>query len=129
MNGAALASCAAMTSSLVHWELMVRDVEQTKRFYGAVFGWTFSAAGPEYTMIDTGAPPGGGVLARPPGVVTSALNTYFAVEHVDATLRRVVEAGGHVIVPRMEIPNVGWFAMFADPEGIPVGIFQSKAGA
>ena len=118
-----------MKSALVHWELMVRDVEQAKRFYGAIFGWTFSPAGPEYTMIDAGAAPGGGLMPRPPGVEMSAFNTYFAVEDVDATLHRVVETGGNVIVPRMEIPGVGWFAMFTDPEGIPIGVFQTKPGA
>jgi uncharacterized protein len=118
-----------MTSPLVHWELMVRDVEKTKRFYAAIFGWTFTSAGPEYTMIDTGAAPGGGLLARPADVAISAFNTYFAVEDVDAILRRVVETGGNVMVPRTEIPNVGWFAMFTDPEGIPIGVFQAKPGA
>lgn len=24
-------------------------------------------------------------------------------------------------------PGVGWFAMFVDPDGIPVGIFETKA--
>lgn len=117
-----------MTNSLIHWELMVADVERAKTFYGAVFDWTFQPMGPEYTLIQTGVEPGGGLLTRPPGVSMSSLNSYFKVADVDRTLRAAVEAGGTVIVPRMEVPGVGWFAMFLDPERIPIGILQPREG-
>ena len=29
-------------------------------------------------------------------------------------------------VQKMEIPNIGWWAMLLDPDQIPVMIFQSK---
>jgi uncharacterized protein len=118
-----------MANSIIHWELMVADTESAKRFYGAVFDWAFAPAGPEFTMITTDTPPAGGLLKRPPGVATSALNTYFQVVDLDATLRRVVEAGGKVVVPRTEIPGgIGWFAMFLDPENIAVGLMQPGKG-
>jgi predicted enzyme related to lactoylglutathione lyase len=47
------------------------------------------------------------------------------VADLDKTLRDVVEAGGTVLVARTEIPP-GWFAMFADPDGIAVGIMQLR---
>ena len=34
------------------------------------------------------------------------------------------EHGGSVLVPRTEVPNVGHFAMFTDPDGVAVGIMQ-----
>ncbi len=105
---------------------MVSDVERTKAFYARVFDWTFQPSGPEYTLIDTGTPPGGGIMPRPPGVEMSALNTYFRVSDLDRTLRTAVEAGATVIVPRMEVPEVGWFAMFLDPEGIAIGVMQLR---
>jgi predicted enzyme related to lactoylglutathione lyase len=117
-----------MSNALIHWELMVGDVEKAKRFYGAVFDWRFQASGPEYTLIDTGSPPGGGMMAKPAGAPISALNSYFQVADVDATLRRVVEAGGRVIVPRTEITGIGWFAMFLDPEGIAIAVLQPLPG-
>jgi predicted enzyme related to lactoylglutathione lyase len=117
---------ATMSNPLCHWELMVNDIDKAKTFYGRVFGWTFDTSRPEYTMIGTGSPPGGGLMARPPAAPTAALNTYFAVDDVDATLRQVVEAGGTVVVPRTEVPATGWFAMFVDPDGIAVGIFQER---
>jgi len=118
-----------MANSIVHWELMVADTEKTKRFYSAIFDWTFTPAGPEYTMIAPGGPPDGGLLRRPPGVEMSALNVYFQVADIDATLRRAVEAGARVVVPRTEIPGgIGWFAMFLDPENIAVGVMQPGKG-
>jgi len=113
-----------MSNPLVHWELMVEDVERAKAFYSRVFDWTFVPAGPEYTLVQTGAEPGGGLLRRPPKVTMSSLNSYFHVVDLDRTLRDAVEAGARVIVPRMEVPNVGWFAMFLDPDQIPIGVLQ-----
>jgi hypothetical protein len=113
-----------MSNPIVHWELMVADPERAKTFYGKVFDWTFSKAGPEYDLIATGKSPGGGLMRSPPNVPHAALNSYFEVEDVDRTLRAVVEAGGKVVMPRMEVPSVGWFAMFLDPEGIPIGVLQ-----
>jgi len=116
-----------MPNPLTHWELMVRDVERAKAFYGKVFDWTFIPAGPEYTLIQCGAEPGGGLMQRPPQMEMSALNSYFRVADLDRTLHDAVEAGATVIVPRMEVPTVGWFAMFLDPDQIPIGIMQLRS--
>lgn len=113
-----------MANPIIHWELMVTDPARATLFYQRVFDWTFTPSGPEYTLIDTGSPPGGGLLQRPRGVPTSALNSYFEVASIDQTLRNAVEAGATVIVPRTEIPGIGWFAMFLDPDRIPIGIMQ-----
>lgn len=106
---------------------MVDDIAKAKQFYGSVFGWRFDDQKfPGYTIIDTGGGLEGGLMAKPPGSPAAALNNYFEVEDASQTLRKVVEVGGTVIVPKTEIPNVGWFAMFLDPEQIPIGILQPK---
>lgn len=115
-----------MPNPLIHWELMVSDPERTKAFYARVFDWTFAPAGPEYTLVQVGAEPNGGLMRRPPGVTQSALNSYFRVEDLDKTLRDAVEAGASVIVPRMEVAGIGWFAMFLDPDQIPIGVMQLR---
>lgn len=116
-----------MANPIVHWELMVEDVVRAQAFYGRVFGWTFNVAGPEYTLIDTGQPPGGGMMATPPGAPGVALNTHFQVDDLDRTLRHAVEAGASVIVPATAVPGVGRFAMFLDPDRIPIGVMQLAA--
>ncbi|MBL9019170.1 MAG: VOC family protein [Myxococcales bacterium] len=113
-----------MANPLCHWELAVSDVARTKRFYSAVFDWTFEPMGPEYTMIETGSGPRGGLMEKPPRAPAPALNTYFQVADLAKTLRLAVEAGATVVVPKTEITGAGWFAMFLDPDRIPVGIFE-----
>lgn len=117
-----------MANPLCHWELMVNDPAKARQFYGRVFDWHFDdGSSPEYTMIQTGGI-GGGMMARPPASPIAALNVYFQVDDITETLRRVVESGGSVIVPKTAIPP-GWFAMFLDPDQIPVGIVEENKAA
>lgn len=114
-----------MSNPICHWELMVSNVEKTKTFYRSVFDWTFDERSfPGYTMIATGKEPGGGLMAKPASAPMAALNVYFQVDDLQRTLAKVVESGGRVIVPKTEIPGIGWFAMFQDPENIAVGLLQ-----
>ena len=115
-----------MGAPLCHFEFMSDSPAECKAFYAGVFNWQFDDESmPDYTLIRTKKEPGGGVLKRPADAPGPALNVYFMVDDIDATLQKVQRGGGRVVVPKTPIPNVGAFAMFADPEGIVVGIFQS----
>jgi uncharacterized protein len=114
-----------MGAPLCHFELMTENPEKCMAFYTKVLGWEFKDSGmPGYTMIGTGQPPEGGMMKRPPEAPHAAMNVYFMVQDIADTLGKVTKAGGSVIVPKTPIPNVGSFAIFADPDGITVGIFQ-----
>lgn len=114
-----------MGNPIIHWELMVSDPERAKSFYRKLFDWRFDdTAFPGYTLIDTGQEPGGGLMQQPRSAPTVGLNTYFEVSDVRRTLHSVVEMGGEVLVPPTAIPNLGDYAMFADPDGIAVGVLQ-----
>ncbi len=114
-----------MAAPLCHFEFMSDDPEKCKKFYSDVLGWTFDDSSmPDYTMINTGGEPGGGLMQRPEQVPTPVLQSYFMVDDIDATLDKVQAAGGSTVVPKAQIPNVGFYAFFRDPEGICVGIFQ-----
>ena len=39
--------------------------------------------------------------------------------------RKIQNLGGKIIIPKTPIPNMGAFAVGLDPEGNPVGIFES----
>ena len=119
-----------MSNSICHWELMVNDVAKAKAFYAKIFDWKFEGtSSAEYVMINTGVRPFGGMMAKPKAAPMTSLNVYFSVPSVDATLRKIVEAGATVIVPKTQVPEAGWFAMFLDPDGIPVGIFEQRNDA
>jgi predicted enzyme related to lactoylglutathione lyase len=47
-----------------------------------------------------------------------------ASEDIDADLRKAESLGGTTVVPKTEIPQVGWFAIFKDPSGNKVGLFS-----
>ena len=115
-----------MPNPLCHFEVMTADPEKCRTFYGAVFDWQFDDESmPGYTLVNTGTEPSGGVFPRPPEAPGVCLSVYFQVQDVDATLAKATEGGATVLVPKTEIPNnIGHFAMFADPEGIPIGIMQ-----
>jgi hypothetical protein len=42
---------------------------------------------------------------------------YVASEDIDADLRKAESLGGTTVVPKTEIPQVGWFGVFKDPTG------------
>ncbi len=116
-----------MGNPVCHFEFMVSDIEKAKRFYSKVFDWKFGEVSNirGYVSIDTGTPPGGGMMKKPDMAPMHALATYFLVDSIDETLKKVAAAGGSVQMPKMEIPTIGWWGLFMDPDGIPVMIFES----
>jgi len=116
-----------MGNPIVHWELLVNDLEVAKKFYSAVFDWTIEESSfPGYPMIQTGAEPNGAMMAKPDPDLKSALTTYFGVDDIEESLTKAVAAGATLVVPRTPIPGVGYWAMFNDPDGIPIGLFQAE---
>jgi predicted enzyme related to lactoylglutathione lyase len=119
--------------TIVHFEIPADDVERAKAFYGGLFGWEFSTPRgfPDYWTFLTGDPEtdaGGGLMARQsPDQV--GLITYFGVESIDDTTARVRELGGTVVVPKQEVPGMGWLATYLDPEGNLFAVWQSAESA
>ncbi len=114
-----------MGNPLCHFEFMSSDLQKAKEFYGKVFDWTFDGGGmPGYVMIGTGKSPDGGIMVKPAEAPHCALNAYFEVSSIEETLDKVTSAGGSVVVGKTKIANIGYWAMFADPDGIPVGLFE-----
>lgn len=114
-----------MPNPLCHFELMTVNPDRAMSFYGKVFDWTFDRESiPGYTLVNTGQEPTGAIFAKPDEAPSVCANIYFQVDDLDATLAKAIEHGGKTLVPKTPIPNVGFFAMFADPEGLAIGIMQ-----
>jgi len=115
---------------VVHFEISAENPESTIKFYEETFGWKFEKwDGPmEYWMIRTGEGPGidGGLTRREP--TTMDINT-VGVEDLDAYVEKVKSNGGTIIMPRMAVPGVGWWAVFQDLEGNKFGIMQEDPAA
>ena len=101
-------------------ELQTRDLDGSKAFYGEVFGWgevTHDGDMP-YTEYQLGENSIAGMAPIHPDVpneVPSAWMIYFAVEDCEATVARVTELGGAVLVAPMDIPQ-GRFSVVTDPQ-------------
>jgi predicted enzyme related to lactoylglutathione lyase len=116
-----------MGSPLCHFEFLSDNPEKCKQFYGNVLGWEFDDQSmPGYTLIRTGAEPEGGLMKRPSEVPGPCMTVYFLVDDIPATLAKIRAGGGTVHKDETEIPNVGWFAVAADPEGLTFGLFKAK---
>ena len=117
-----------MANKLCYFELLVSDVSKAKDFYTKVFDWKIKPSGMagthDYHDIDTGAEPSGGLMRKPDEAPAHMLTTYILVDSIDDTLKRVAEAGGQVGTPKREIPTMGWWALFLDPDEIPIMIYE-----
>ncbi len=109
----------------MHVEIPCKDRARAKKFYGQIFGWKFDDV-PEmdYTLFEPANPPGGGLYIPTENMPGGVLN-YFLVDSVDGTSKQIEKAGGTILMPKREVPNMGWFAVFKDPEGNVQAIWQS----
>ncbi|HMS11538.1 MAG TPA: VOC family protein [Microthrixaceae bacterium] len=120
-----VSSHAAGTPSWI--DLGTPDVEAAKSFYGGLFGWA----------AETDPRPGGGgcrwcgwggraVAGLGPKVTPGPplWTTYITVDSLDATLAAVVEAGGTIVMPAMDVMDAGRMAIFQDPAGAFCSLWQ-----
>ena len=66
---------------------------------------------------------GGGMMKRqsPEHTVTN----YITVSSVDKYASKLEIAGGKVIIPKTEIPNMGFYAVFLDTENNMFGLYEA----
>jgi predicted enzyme related to lactoylglutathione lyase len=114
-------------------ELMTPDVEASKKFYGAVFGWDAETmemgGGMQYTMwrreakgADGKPRQAAGMMKKPPEVPRAMWLSYVTVADCDASVDKATKLGGKPTSPPMEIPNIGRFSALLDPTFAPFAI-------
>ena len=106
-------------------ELATSDLEESKRFYGEVFGWGWGGA-PEYAEAQVSGRTVAGVMPRPetiPAEVPDHWLVYFAVSDVDADAAKAQSLGATQLVEPTDIPDTGRFAVFLDPQGAAFALF------
>jgi predicted enzyme related to lactoylglutathione lyase len=108
-----------------HIEIPTTDVEKAKKFFGSVFGWTFTHIPDiDYTLLHTGKHPNGGfeIVKRLPK--KGQISIYIETEDIDATLKAVRKARGKVLMKKSQVGSMGWRAQFATPEGVEICLWQ-----
>lgn len=126
---------AAPRSPVRHFAINADDLARARRFYERVFGWRFESWGPPgFYMIDTGnadTPAIHGSLQQRREIVAGERITGFectiAVPDIAEAERRIVAAGGEILMPVATIPTVGHLLWFRDSEGNVAGAMQPDA--
>ncbi len=108
-------------------ELMATDAAAAEAFYNRVFGWVLEDTPiPDmpYKTIKVGDRQVGGMMPIPPGAQTMppAWGLYITVDDVEASVKLVEELGGKVLMPPIDIPDVGRMSVVQDPQGASFSI-------
>lgn len=123
---------------IVHFEIPVDDLPKARSFYGEIFGWKLqdwpmpdgsTYIGIHTTPIDekTHIPlkPGsinGGMMLRSEKVKAPifAIN----VPSIEEKVELVVQAGGSIVMPKMDMMGMGYYAYVKDPSGNVLGLWE-----
>jgi predicted enzyme related to lactoylglutathione lyase len=115
-------------SGAVCWvETMNRDTASAEAFYASIFDWKAETEiGKEmsYTTFHLEEEPIAGMLMMTDEIgpeVPAHWGLYFSVDVCKKAEEKTIELGGSVIRPTTEIPEMGSFAVLADPQG---AVFQ-----
>lgn len=105
------------TGKINYVEMPSRDLEVTKRFFKAAFGWSFVDYGSEYVAIENAGLDGG--FFKSDRVATtdkgSALVILYSAD-LEATVEKVKSAGGQIVQDIFPFPGGRRFH-FSDPNG------------
>jgi uncharacterized protein len=121
-----------MGNPVVHWELMSKDPAKVADFYQKVFDWKITHH-PEmnYRIVETGAggpmPGINGGIVKPDkeGPWPGNMLFYVLVDDLAAFRKKIVAAGGKIYVEEQQVPGMGAFTLFTDPEGRMMGIWKA----
>ncbi|MBF6604132.1 MAG: VOC family protein [Chloroflexi bacterium] len=117
-----------MGAPIAFFEVISPDSARAQRFYGELFGWKIDAdpSLTGYALVDTGAGEGavGGGIGQASEAFPSGVKIYLRVADLAAYLARAEQLGGRTLLPPMDLPSgYGRIAIFADPDGNPVGLW------
>jgi predicted enzyme related to lactoylglutathione lyase len=117
------------------YEWMGDDVEAAAKFYRAVVGWNIqenNMAGFPYSIASTNGHGVAGMMKIPDDAKAMGAppcwTGYVWVEDVDAAAKSLTAAGGSLKKRPADIPNVGRFAVVADPYGAMFMLFRDAGG-
>ena len=115
-----------MAHPIVHVEIPATDTKAAGKFYADVFGWQVHTEPQfDYTMFSAEGGPGGGFVSTS-GQMAAKIGEpllYIGTDDIEASLRAIEANGGKTVMPKQEIPGVGWFAIFNDPAGNRVALY------
>jgi predicted enzyme related to lactoylglutathione lyase len=111
-------------------DLFTSDPDKSRAFYGELFGWTSEDAGAEYgnyiNFSKDGLRVAGGMRNDGQAGMPDVWSIYLATDDADATVAAATSRGGQVIVPAMDVGELGRFAVVTDAGQAAIGMWQPK---
>lgn len=119
---------------VVHFELPYFNPKRAKTFYEKAFGWGVKEWEDGYWMAKTtksdkmgrSMTPGtmnGGLMKGKKGDMPVIV---VGVKSMAADLKKIVKAGGKVVMKSVNMGDMGWYARVKDSEGNVIGLWQSR---
>ncbi|MFE5587732.1 VOC family protein, partial [Kitasatospora sp. NPDC056531] len=112
-------------------DLMAKDQQAALDFYRDLFGWQGQPGPAEFggyavCALNGKAVAGIGPAAAPEGMPEppTVWTSYLATTDAEATQDAIVEAGGTLLVPVMDVGSLGRMLVAADPQGAVFGVWQ-----
>lgn len=120
---------------VVHFEIPFDNLERAKKFY-KIFGWQLEDfPGMDYTGVRTVAVDenqmpkeagaiNGGMMKRTKEVQGPVIAIH--VQSIDESVKKVLAAGGSVVMPKKSIGAMGYYAYVKDTEGNNLGLWATS---
>jgi predicted enzyme related to lactoylglutathione lyase len=119
-----------MANPVVHCEFWTKSPKKVAEFYQKVFDWKIQSM-PEmnYHMVEPGCEGsiGGGIMTPQDGTLPGNTSFYIDVDDLVAYRKRIQDAGGKILVEKQEVPGMGAYSFFSDPDGRVIGIWRRAA--
>jgi predicted enzyme related to lactoylglutathione lyase len=110
-------------------DLMVPDQQAALDFYRDLFGWQGEPGPPEtggYAVCTFKGLPVAGIGPTMDESTPTVWTTYISSDDADATVEAIGKAGGQVMMPPMDVMNLGRMLVAADPAGAVFGVWQPR---
>jgi uncharacterized protein len=108
-------------------DLLTSDQDGSRVFYGELFGWTADDPGPDYggyINFHKDGIPVAGCMTNDGSGAPDAWGIYLATDDAEKTVAAAVANGGEVIVPAMDVMDLGRMAIVADVGHAGIGAWQ-----
>ena len=110
---------------ITHIDIPVSAAGRAQEFYSNLFGWHI-AEPPGFEGYPMWQAPnkisGGGFAPRSDGFTQP--RSYVEVDSIEETLAKVTESGGAVVMDKQPISDTSWWAIFTDPDGNTIGLYE-----
>lgn len=103
-----------------------RDPEAASAFYKSIFDWTIRTHDDGSIAFDDSAGQVSGMWISGKPASDDGLEVHQMVDDLDATLRAIEAQGGSVAVPASHISPAERYALFRDPDGNRLGLYEHR---